>query len=311
MTGAAPLVEARGLVKRFDDFVAVDGIDLRVERGEAFGFLGPNGAGKSSTMRMIGCTSPISEGSLRVLGLDVATDGPAIRGRIGVVAQEDNLDTELTVRENMLVYGRYFGLPRATIRERTDRLLEFVQLSDRASSLVDPLSGGMKRRLAIARALISEPEVVILDEPTTGLDPQARHLVWDRLHQLKRQGVGFLLTTHYMDEAERLCDRLVIMDRGRIVADGSPRALIAEHATREVVEATFLDDDRVAGAAAAMAAAGERAEVVGDRVLVYTADGDEAVARLSADGPAPEATMVRRSTLEDVFLILTGRSLEE
>ncbi|NLV54867.1 MAG: ABC transporter ATP-binding protein [Acidimicrobiales bacterium] len=311
MTGAAPLVEARGLVKRFDDFVAVDGIDLRVERGEAFGFLGPNGAGKTSTMRMIGCTSPISEGSLRVLGLDVATDGPAIRGRIGVVAQEDNLDTELTVRENMLVYGRYFGLPRATIRERTDRLLEFVQLSDRASSLVDPLSGGMKRRLAIARALISEPEVVILDEPTTGLDPQARHLVWDRLHQLKRQGVGFLLTTHYMDEAERLCDRLVIMDRGRIVADGSPRALIAEHATREVVEATFLDDDRVAGAAAAMAAAGERAEVVGDRVLVYTADGDEAVARLSADGPAPEATMVRRSTLEDVFLILTGRSLEE
>jgi len=311
VTGAAPLVEARGLVKRFDDFVAVDGIDLRVERGEAFGFLGPNGAGKTSTMRMIGCTSPISEGSLRVLGLDVATDGPAIRGRIGVVAQEDNLDTELTVRENMLVYGRYFGLPRATIRERTDRLLEFVQLSDRASSLVDPLSGGMKRRLAIARALISEPEVVILDEPTTGLDPQARHLVWDRLHQLKRQGVGFLLTTHYMDEAERLCDRLVIMDRGRIVADGSPRALIAEHATREVVEATFLDDDRVAGAAAAMAAAGERAEVVGDRVLVYTADGDEAVARLSADGPAPEATMVRRSTLEDVFLILTGRSLEE
>ena len=322
VTGAAPLVEARGLVKRFDDSVAVDGIDLRVERGEAFGFLGPNGAGKTSTMRMIGCTSPISEGSLRVLGLDVATDGPAIRGRIGVVAQEDNLDTELTVRENMLVYGRYFGLPRATIRERTDRLLEFVQLSDRASSLVDPLSGGsheqalalsggMKRRLAIARALISEPEVVILDEPTTGLDPQARHLVWDRLHQLKRQGVGFLLTTHYMDEAERLCDRLVIMDRGRIVADGSPRALIAEHATREVVEATFLDDDRVAGAAAAMAAAGERAEVVGDRVLVYTADGDEAVARLSADGPAPEATMVRRSTLEDVFLILTGRSLEE
>jgi len=306
-----PLVEARGLVKRFGSSVAVDGIDVRVERGEAFGFLGPNGAGKTSTMRMIGCTSPSSDGHLRVLGLDAATQGSQIRARLGVVAQEDNLDTELSVRENMVIYGRYFGIPRATIAERTDRLLEFVQLADRADSLVDPLSGGMKRRLAIARALVSEPEMVLLDEPTTGLDPQARHLVWDRLHQLKRGGVSFVLTTHYMDEAERLCDRLVIMDQGRIVAEGSPRELIARHATREVVELTFVDDTDLHRAADRATAHGDRAEVVADRLLVYTADGDAAVERLGADGLHPDRTMVRRASLEDVFLILTGRSLEE
>jgi lipooligosaccharide transport system ATP-binding protein len=308
---AEALVEARGLVKRFGSSTAVDGIDVRVERGETFGFLGPNGAGKTSTMRTIGCTSPASEGHLRVLGLDPATHGPEIRARLGVVAQEDNLDTELTVRENLLIYGRYFDLPRATIAERAEQLLEFVQLSDRAGSLVDPLSGGMKRRLAIARALVSQPEMILLDEPTTGLDPQARHLVWDRLHQLKRSGTSFVLTTHYMDEAERLCDRLVIMDRGRIVAEGSPRQLIATHATRDVVELTFADEADLHRAAERSGAHGDRAEVVGDRVLIYTADGDAAVERLGGDGLEPERTMVRRASLEDVFLILTGRSLEE
>ncbi|QYG93951.1 ABC transporter ATP-binding protein [Iamia sp. SCSIO 61187] len=311
MSEGEPLVEARGLVKRFGASVAVDGIDVRVERGEAFGFLGPNGAGKTSTMRMIGCTSPITEGHLRVLGLDPTTHGAQIRARLGVVAQEDNLDTELTVRENLLIYGRYFDLPKVTIAERTEQLLAFVQLSDRADSLVDPLSGGMKRRLAIARALVSQPEMILLDEPTTGLDPQARHLVWDRLHQLKRSGVSFVLTTHYMDEAERLCDRLVIMDRGRIVAEGSPRELIARHATRDVVELTFTDEADLHRAAERSHADGDRAEVVGDRVLVYTADGDAAAERLGHDGLDPARTMIRRASLEDVFLILTGRSLEE
>jgi lipooligosaccharide transport system ATP-binding protein len=306
-----PLIEARGLTKRFGPFVAVEEIDVRVERGEAFGFLGPNGAGKTSTMRMIGCTSPISAGELRVLGLDARKHGAEIRGRLGVVSQEDSLDTELTVRDNLHIYGRYFDLPRDVIRERAEQLLEFVQLADRADSLVDPLSGGMKRRLAIARSLISSPELILLDEPTTGLDPQARHLVWDRLYQLKRQGVSFVLTTHYMDEAERLCDRLVIMDGGRIVAEGSPRDLIARHATREVVELRFPADDQRHEALSAAGAHGDRAEIVGDRLIVYTVDGDAAAERLSGNGLRPEATMVRRATLEDVFLLLTGHALEE
>jgi lipooligosaccharide transport system ATP-binding protein len=306
-----PLIEGRGLTKRFGPFVAVDGIDFRVERGEAFGFLGPNGAGKTSTMRMIGCVSPVSEGSLRVLGLDPASDGARIRSRLGVVPQEDSLDTELTVRENLLIYGRYFDLPRDQIRERATQLLDFVQLADRATSLVDPLSGGMKRRLAIARALMSSPELLLLDEPTTGLDPQARHLVWDRLHQLKRQGVTFVLTTHYMDEAERLCDRLVIMDRGQIVAEGSPRELIARYATREVVELQFATDEERDRALVVAGEIGERAEAVGDRVVVYTTDGEKAAERVADAGIHPESTLVRRSTLEDVFLIITGRSLVE
>jgi lipooligosaccharide transport system ATP-binding protein len=309
--GGEPLIEGRDLTKRFGPFVAVDGIDFQVRRGEAFGFLGPNGAGKTSTMRMIGCVSPITSGHLRVLGLDPMTQGAQIRGRIGVVSQEDSLDTELTVRDNLLIYGRYFDLPRAVIRERAEQLLEFVQLADRADSLVEPLSGGMKRRLAIARALVSSPELLLLDEPTTGLDPQARHLVWDRLHQLKRQGVSFVLTTHYMDEAERLCDRLVIMDRGRIVAEGSPRELIERHATREVVELRFETDEERDKAQALAEQTGDRVEAVGDRLVVYTVDGDAAAERLSGNGARPEATMVRRSTLEDVFLILTGRSLDE
>src|SRR3954468_14324630 len=235
----APLIHARGLVKRFGDLVAVDGIDFDVQRGEAFGFLGPNGAGKSSTMRMIGCVSPPTAGTLRILDLDPVADGPQIRGRLGVVPQQDTLDNELTVRENLIIYGRYFGLSRSEGRARADGLLEFVQLDERASSKVEPLSGGMKRRLTIARSLVNDPDVLLLDEPTTGLDPQARHVVWDRLFRLKQQGVTLVLTTHYIDEAEQLCDRLVVMDRGRIAAEGSPYDLIRRYSTREVCEVRF------------------------------------------------------------------------
>src|SRR6185437_8242145 len=237
------MVEARALTKHFGSFVAVAGIDFSIEPGEAFGFLGPNGAGKTSTMRMIGCVSPRTDGDLRVLGLDPAHDGPRIRARLGVVPQEDNLDTELTVWDNLMIYGRYFDLPRAEIRERATELLDFVQLSDRRDSRVEPLSGGMKRRLTIARSLINRPEILLLDEPTTGLDPQARHVLWDRLFRLKRQGVTLVITTHYMDEAEQLCDRLVVMDHGTIVAEGSPRSLITDYSTREVLELRFDTDD--------------------------------------------------------------------
>ena len=303
-----PLVHARGLTKRFGDFTAVDGIDVDVQRGEAFGFLGPNGAGKSSTMRMIGCVSPVSSGTLRVLGMDPAADGPAIRGRLGVVPQEDSLDMELTVRENLLIYGRYFGLPRPLIRERVDRLLDFVQLTDRANSKVEPLSGGMKRRLTIARSLVNEPEVLLLDEPTTGLDPQARHVLWDRLFRLKQQGVTLILTTHYMDEAEQLCDRLVVMDKARIVAEGSPRQLIERWSSREVVEIRFQPDEHeaMAGKVADLA---DRVEVLPDRLLLYTPDGDAALSAVHERDLRPISVLVRRSTLEDVFLRLTGRTL--
>jgi lipooligosaccharide transport system ATP-binding protein len=307
---AAPLIEGTGLTKRFGSFTAVDGIDFRVEAGEAFGFLGPNGAGKTSTMRMIGCISPVTAGELRVLGMDPTTQGAEIRGRLGVVAQEDNLDLELTVRENLLIYGRYFDLPRAQIRAKADELLEFVQLADRAKSLVDPLSGGMKRRLTIGRALINDPELLLLDEPTTGLDPQDRHLVWERLYQLKRRGVTLVLTTHYMDEAEQLCDRLVIMDQGRIVDVGSPRELIGRHATRDVVELRFSSDEDRQKAEARLEDY-PRVETSGDRLLVYTADGEAVAERLSGEGIHPETLLVRRASLEDVFLILTGRTLEE
>jgi lipooligosaccharide transport system ATP-binding protein len=307
------LVEARGLTKRFDDFVAVDAIDFTVEQGEVFGFLGPNGAGKSSTMRMIGCVSPLSSGELRVLGLDPTTDGPRIRARLGVVPQEDNLDTELSVFDNLIIYGRYFGIPRTLLRERANELLDFVQLTDRANSKVDPLSGGMKRRLTIARGLVNQPDVLLLDEPTTGLDPQARHLVWERLYRLKQDGVTQVLTTHYMDEAERLCDRLVIMDAARIVDEGSPVDLIARHVTREVVELRPAEPGRDAldEVVRQIGALGERTEVVTDRVLAYSDDGDALMAKLHADGLRPVSVLVRRSTLEDVFLILTGRTLIE
>jgi lipooligosaccharide transport system ATP-binding protein len=307
-TPTEPLVLVRGLTKRFGDFTAVDGIDVEVRRGEAFGFLGPNGAGKSSTMRMIGCVSPATGGTLRVLGMDPARDGPRIRARLGVVPQEDSLDLELTVRENLLVYGRYFGLSRPVIRERVAQLLDFVQLTDRADSKVEPLSGGMKRRLTIARSLISEPELLLLDEPTTGLDPQARHVLWDRLFRLKQQGVTLILTTHYMDEAEQLCDRLVVMDKARIVAEGSPQELIAHHSSREVVEVRFPPDEQEA-MASKLADLAERVEVLPDRILLYVEDGDAVAGAVHERGLRPIGVLVRRSTLEDVFLRLTGRTL--
>ena len=308
---AGPLVEARALTKRFGSFVAVDRVDFAIAPGEAFGFLGPNGAGKTSTMRMIGCVSPRTDGDLRVLGMDPARDGARIRARLGVVPQEDNLDTELTVWDNMQIYGRYFDLPRPVIRERATELLDFVQLGDRRASRVDPLSGGMKRRLTIARALINQPELLLLDEPTTGLDPQARHLLWDRLYQLKRAGVTLVLTTHYMDEAEQLCDRLVIMDEARIVAEGSPRDLIAAHVTREVVEVRFDGTPDSHVLAEKLRPLGQRSEVLADRVLIYTTDGDATAREVSSNGLSAESVLVRRASLEDVFLTLTGRTLED
>ena len=308
VTGDDILLSATGLTKRFGDFAAVDGIDFAVRKGEAFGFLGPNGAGKSSTMRMVGCVSPVSGGELRLFGQDPATHGPEIRARLGVVPQRDTLDEELTVEENLWIYGRYFGLSRKEVRARTTELLDFAQLTDRAKDRVEPLSGGMKRRLTIARSLINSPEILLLDEPTTGLDPQARHVLWDRLFRLKRSGVTLVLTTHYMDEAEQLCDRLVVMDHGKIVAEGSPRQLIEEYSTREVLELRFDAEDHK-DHAEQVTGIGKSVEVLPDRLLVYTDNGDEASAVVHSRGIEPLSSLVRRSTLEDVFLHLTGRTL--
>ena len=307
-SGAAPLISAHGVTKRFGELTAVDGIDFAVSRGEAFGFLGPNGAGKTSTMRMIAGVSPVTAGVLRIFGQDPATRGAEIRARLGVVPQADTLDLEITVRENLIIYSRYFDIPWAEGRKRANELLDFVQLQERAKDRVDELSGGMKRRLTIARALINEPELLLLDEPTTGLDPQARHLVWDRLYRLKQRGVTLVLTTHYMDEAEQLCDRLVVMDKAKIVAEGSPRELIEKYSTREVVELRFPLDEQpsVDGQLQGIA---DRIEVLADRVLLYASDGDAAVAAVNQRGLRPESSLVRRSTLEDVFLRLTGRRL--
>ncbi len=285
------------------------GIDVDVARGEVFGFLGPNGAGKSSTMRMVACVSPRSGGTLTVLGRDPDTDGPAIRARIGVVPQLDNLDTELTVRQNLQVYGRYFGLGRAHVRAKATELLAFAQLTDRADEPVEPLSGGMKRRLTIARALVNDPELLLLDEPTTGLDPQARHLLWERLYRLKREGVTQIITTHYMDEAEQLCDRLVVMDAGVIVAEGSPAELIGRYSTREVLELRFAPEERPEPALLEPLA--ERVEELPDRLLLYAGDGEHVHALVLEKGLRPLSALVRRSTLEDVFLRLTGRTLVE
>jgi lipooligosaccharide transport system ATP-binding protein len=304
----AALVTATGLVKRFGSFTAVDGIDVEVRQGEAFGFLGPNGAGKSSTMRMIACVSPRTGGDLRVLGMDPDRDGPGIRARIGVVPQDDLLDAELTVRQNLQVYGRYFGLSRAHVRAKAVELMEFAQLTDRADDDVDPLSGGMKRRLTIARSLVNDPELLLLDEPTTGLDPQARHLLWDRLFRLKQDGVTLIITTHYMDEAEQLCDRLVVMDGGRIVAGGTPTELITAYSTREVLELRFTPGDQD-DAVAKVDGLADRIEVLPDRLLLYAADGEATLAAAYEAGVRPVSSLVRRSTLEDVFLRLTGRSL--
>jgi lipooligosaccharide transport system ATP-binding protein len=307
------MISARELRKSFTSRVgitveAVKGLDLDVRRGEAFGFLGPNGAGKSSTMRMIAAVSPVSGGELRILGMDPSEHGPAIRSRLGVCPQEDTLDNELNVFDNLYIYGRYFGIPKREVRERAEELLEFVQLTEKARSKVEDLSGGMKRRLTIARSLINRPEILLLDEPTTGLDPQARHVLWDRLFRLKQQGVTLVITTHYMDEAEQLCDRLVVMDRGVIAAEGSPLDLIRQHSTREVAELRFPVGDHDA-TAEKIADLGERVEVLPDRILVYSEDGEHVLEQVHERGLRPVATLVRRSTLEDVFLRLTGRTL--
>jgi lipooligosaccharide transport system ATP-binding protein len=305
-----PLVLARGLTKRFGSATAVDAIDFEVATGESFGFLGPNGAGKTTTMRMVGCVSPITDGTLRVLGLDPTVDGPRIRARLGVVPQQDSLDMELTVEDNLVIYGRYFDLSYREARTRARELLDFVQLAERAHDQVEPLSGGMKRRLVIARGLINQPDLLLLDEPTTGLDPQARHLVWERLFRLKQRGVTLVLTTHYMDEAEQLCDRLVVMDKARIVAEGSPRALIEQYATREVLELRLRQED-LATLDGRLDGLADRIEHLPDRLLLYTADGDAAAIAVHERGLRPEQVLVRRSTLEDVFLRLTGRTLIE
>jgi lipooligosaccharide transport system ATP-binding protein len=307
------MISARGLRKSFESksggtVEAVKGIDIDVRRGEAFGFLGPNGAGKSSTMRMIAAVSPTSGGQLSILGMDPAEHGPAIRARLGVCPQEDTLDNELNVFDNLYIYGRYFGIPRREVHERAEELLEFVQLTDKRTAKVEDLSGGMKRRLTIARSLINRPDILLLDEPTTGLDPQARHVLWDRLFRLKQQGVTLVITTHYMDEAEQLCDRLVVMDRGVIAAEGSPLQLIREHSTREVAELRFPVGDHDA-TAEKIADLGSRVEVLPDRILVYSDDGESVLEEVHDRGLRPIATLVRRSTLEDVFLRLTGRTL--
>ncbi|MER7004158.1 ABC transporter ATP-binding protein [Dactylosporangium sp. NPDC000555] len=309
MTTDEILVDARDLVKTYASGLrAVDGITFQVRRGEAFGVLGANGAGKSSTMRMVACTSPVSGGTLRVLGGDPDRDGAAVRARLGVVPQEDSVDTDLTVRENLLVYGRYFGMRWADIKRRTTELLEFARLTERADEQVGNLSGGMRRRLTIARALINDPAIVLLDEPTTGLDPQARHLLWERLFQLKQDGVTLLLTTHYMDEAEQLCDRLIIMDGGKILVEGTPADLIARHSTREVLELRFPAAEREV-AAEKLQGLTDRVDVFADRVLLYTENGEETLAAVHTRKVTPLTALVRRSTLEDVFLTLTGRTL--
>lgn len=309
MSSAAPVV-ARSLVKRFGDFTAVDGIDIEIAPGEAFGFLGPNGAGKTSTMRMIGCVSPRTDGELRIFGLDPATDGRTIRSRMGVVPQLDQLDNELTVTENLLIYGRYFDISKRDALAKAADLLAFAQLEEKAESKVDPLSGGQKRRVSIARSLINDPDLLLLDEPTTGLDPQARHVLWDRLYQLKERGATQVITTHFMDEAEQLCDRLVVMDGGRIVAEGSPQGLISEHVRREVLEVRF-GYGRNEQMVPEVDGVGARVEVLPDRLLIYADDGESALSELHRREVVPESSLVRRASLEDVFLKLTGRTLVE
>lgn len=304
------LIHARGLTKTYGDFVAVDGIDFDVAKGESFGFLGPNGAGKSTTMRIIGATSVRTSGTLTILGKDPEVNGPQIRAHLGVVPQQDNLDMELTVSENIFIYGRYFGLSSSFINKKIPELLEFAQLEEKKDVKVQALSGGMKRRLTIARSLVSEPDILMLDEPTTGLDPQARHILWDRLFRLKEQGVTLLITTHYMDEAEQLCDRLIVMDKGKIMAENSPAQLIRDYSTKEVLEVRF-GSDRNQGMVEILRPLAERIEVLPDRILLYAEDGESLLEQIAAKGIHPNTSLVRRSSLEDVFLRLTGRSLVE
>jgi lipooligosaccharide transport system ATP-binding protein len=305
-----PLIRARGLTKTYGDFVAVDGIDFDVAKGESFGFLGPNGAGKSTTMRIIGATSVRTSGTLTILGKDPEKNGPQIRSHLGVVPQQDNLDSELTVSENIFIYGRYFGLSSSFINKKIPELLEFAQLEEKKNVKVEALSGGMKRRLTIARSLVSEPDILMLDEPTTGLDPQARHILWDRLFRLKEQGVTLLITTHYMDEAEQLCDRLIVMDKGKIMAEDSPAQLIKTYSTKEVLEVRF-GSDRNQEMVEILRPLAQRIEVLPDRILLYAEDGEQLLEQIAAKGIHPNTSLVRRSSLEDVFLRLTGRSLVE
>lgn len=305
-----PLIHARGLTKTYGDFVAVDGIDFDVAKGESFGFLGPNGAGKSTTMRIIGATSVRTSGTLTILGKDPEVNGPQIRAHLGVVPQQDNLDVELTVSENIFIYGRYFGLSSSFINKKIPELLEFAQLEEKKDTKVQALSGGMKRRLTIARSLVSEPDILMLDEPTTGLDPQARHILWDRLFRLKEQGVTLLITTHYMDEAEQLCDRLIVMDKGKIMAENSPAQLIKDYSTKEVLEVRF-GSDKNHEMVEILRPLAERIEVLPDRILLYAEDGEHLLEQIAAKGIHPNTSLVRRSSLEDVFLRLTGRSLVE
>ena len=305
-----PLISARGLTKKFGDFTAVNGIDFDVFKGESFGFLGPNGAGKSTAMRIIGATAQRTSGTISILGKDPELHGPQIRAHLGVVPQQDNLDMHLTVSENLYIYGRYFGLPRKFVKGKVDELLAFAQLEEKRDTKVEALSGGMKRRLTIARALVSEPEILILDEPTTGLDPQARHILWDRLFRLKEQGVTLLITTHFMDEAEQLCDRLIVMDKGSIMAEGSPASLIKDYSTKEVLELRF-GSDRNQAVADSLRALCDRIEELPDRVLMYTENGEALLEKIYAADFHPKTSLVRRSSLEDVFLRLTGRTLIE
>ena len=307
---SVPVIRAENIAKKYGDFVAVDGISFEVARGESFGLLGPNGAGKSTTMKMIAAVSTRTSGNLEVLGMDPNTDGPAIRSQLGVVPQEDNLDQELRVRENLITYGRFFGMSHAAVAKRADELLEFAQLTDRAKSKVEPLSGGMKRRLTIARSLMNDPQMLLLDEPTTGLDPQARHILWDRLFRLKEQGTTLVLTTHYMDEAEQLSDRIVVVDKGAIMAEGSPAQLIREYSSKEVLEVRY-GSDKNATVAKSIADVGERQEILPDRILIYSENGERDLAEITKRGHHPTTSLVRRSSLEDVFLRLTGRSLVE
>ena len=302
------VIRAENLTKTYKDFIAVDGINFQVYRGESFGLLGPNGAGKSTTMKMISSVSQRSSGVLEILGKEPNTQGPEIRSHLGVVAQKDMLDRELKVWENLMVYGRYFGLSRKWLKVKIEDLLEFAQLKDKRNSKADDLSGGMQRRLAIARGLVNDPEILLLDEPTTGLDPQARHILWDRLFRLKEQGVTLVITTHYMDEAEQLCDRLIVMDKGQIMAEGSPAELIKTYSSKEVVELRF-GTDRNESTAKELEGFGERVEVLPDRILIYTDKGEELLQRIIESGKHPVTSLVRRSSLEDVFLRLTGRTL--
>jgi len=302
------LIHARGLTKKFGDFTAVNGIDFDVVKGESFGLLGPNGAGKSTAMRMIGATSQRTSGDLTILDKDPEKFGPQIRAHLGVVPQQDNLDTNLTVTENLYIYGRYFGLSRKFLKGKIEELLTFAQLEEKRNAKVEALSGGMKRRLTIARALVSEPEILMLDEPTTGLDPQARHILWDRLFRLKEDGVTLLITTHFMDEAEQLCDRLVVMDKGSIMAEGSPAQLIKDFSTKEVLEVRF-GSERNAQMADELRQLCDRIEELPDRILMYTEDGEELLERVYKKDFHPKTSLVRRSSLEDVFLRLTGRTL--